>query len=297
MISCANAQKQNLPLEKKVEVKESKQIKPKFKYNVQNVDVYNGKIKYVRVKTNLKDGAYKVLCKNEKISQSHSAQVKKNHLHFYLSESYFSSPHQKKCFLEGEHVLNVTVKAFQYKQEELNVPKRKVDLNKEDLARVIREKEIKKHIYDKSAEYYLFDQAFKVPLKSKITSVYGNQRLFNDKKKSQHLGNDLRAAVGVPITANNRGQVVFTGDLFFSGKILVIDHGLDLFTVYMHLSKILVEKGMIVQQGDIVGHAGMTGRVSGPHLHWGVKLNGNWLDGFTLVEESKKHIASYELEE
>ena len=92
--------------------------------------------------------------------------------------------HFKKCYLNDEHVLNIAVKPFKYKQEVLRVPKRKVDLSKKDLARVIREKEIKKKIYLDSASYYMFDRPFKVPLKSKITSVYGNQRLFNDKKKS-----------------------------------------------------------------------------------------------------------------
>lgn len=265
---------------------------PPFEYQVQSVDIYNGKIKYVAIETNLPDGSQAVVC-GDKVKKSHLGQVKNKTLHLYLSESYFSKPHKKKCFIRENHVLDVNVKAYRYKKERLNVRKSRVDLSKKDLARVIREKEIKKNIYKKSADYFLFDEPFVVPLKSKITSVYGNQRLFNNKKKSQHLGNDLRARIGLPIKANNRGQVVFTGNLFFSGNMVVIDHGLNLFTVYMHFSKILVEKGQVVNKGDVVGRAGMTGRVSGPHLHWGVYLNGNWMDGFTLVEESKKHIANY----
>ena len=293
MISCASAQKKEM--ENSTVVAPKKEVE-KFVYNVKNIEILNGKLKFVNLETDAEDGFYKVSCNNQKVSKDYSAEVKNKQLRFYLPESYFSKPHQKKCYFQNNHILNVVVKAFPYKRERLNVPKRRVDLNKKDLARVIKEKEIKKHIYDESAKYFLFDKPFRVPLQSKITSYYGNQTLFNNKKKSQHLANDLRAAVGVPIKANNRGRVVFTGDLFFSGKIVVIDHGLDLFTVYMHLSKILVEKGNIINQDDIVGHAGMTGRVSGPHLHWGVKLNGHWLDGFALVKESKKHIASYELE-
>lgn len=291
LLSCATQEvtKQKEPVQK---VQMEEKTEP-FNYEPMAVDIFNGKIKYVSFDTDLKDGAYEIKC-GQKI---HMSEVKDKVLHMYLSESYFSKPQKKKCFLNNNHVLDVTVKAFNYKKERLNVPKRRVDLNKKDLARVIKEKEIKKNIYKKSASYYLFDKPFTVPLKSKITSVFGNQRLFNNKKRSQHLGNDLRAAVGVPIKANNRGQVVFTGDLFFSGKLVVIDHGLNLFTTYMHLSKILVEKGAVVNQGDVVGHAGMTGRVSGPHLHWGVRLNGSWMDGFTLVEESKKHIANYASEE
>lgn len=295
LISCSSGGVK--PLADKKELSEKTPPKPVFEYEVQDIDVFNGKIKYVSAHTDLKNGAYKVQCKSANKIKSHSAQVKDKEIHFYFGESYFSAPHQQKCFIEGKHFLNVNVKAFNYKKEKLNVPKRKVDLSKKDLERVIREKEIKKKIYLNSAKYYMFDSAFKIPLKSKITSVYGNQRLFNNKKKSQHLGNDLRAAVGVPIKANNRGRVVFTGDLFFSGNMVVIDHGLDLYTVYMHLSKVLVQEGTVVNQGDIVGKAGMTGRVSGPHLHWGVRLNGEWMDGFTLVNESKKQFSLNELEE
>ena len=134
----------------------------------------------------------------------------------------------------------------------------------------------------------MFNEPFEVPLDSYITSHYGNRRLFNNKKRSQHLGNDFRAAVGVPIPVANKGKVVFTGNLFYSGNVVIVDHGLNIFTAYGHLSKINVQEGMIVNKGTIVGLAGKTGRVSGPHLHWGVKINGSWIDGFSLVEESKK---------
>ena len=111
--------------------------------------------------------------------------------------------------------------------------------------------------------------------------------MFNNKKRSQHLGNDFRAAIGVPIPVSNRGRVVYVGNLFFSGNVVVVDHGLDIFTLYGHLSKIKTTKGSIVYIGDIIGLAGMSGRVSGPHLHWGVKINGNSVDGFSLSRESE----------
>ena len=114
--------------------------------------------------------------------------------------------------------------------------------------------------------------------------------MFNDKKKSQHLGNDLRARTGTKIPAANRGRVVYTGNLFFSGNVVVLDHGMGIFSMYGHLSKILVTEGSVVNQGDVVGLAGATGRVSGPHLHWGVRVNGSWIDGFSLIEASKVHL-------
>ena len=110
----------------------------------------------------------------------------------------------------------------------------------------------------------------------------------NNKKRSQHLGNDFRAKIGVKIPVSNRGKVVYVGDLFYTGGVVIVDHGLNIFSLYAHLSKTLVTTGTIVNRGDIVGLSGATGRVSGPHLHWGIKINGHNADGFSLVEESKK---------
>jgi murein DD-endopeptidase MepM/ murein hydrolase activator NlpD len=213
--------------------------------------------------------------------------VKDHVANVYMSESYFSRKTFRSCHLGQNHVIDLTVKSYPYKKEKLNVKKGKVDLNKKDLARVIREKKIKANLYNNSASYYLFNEPFTLPLKSYVTSHYGNVRLFNNKKRSQHLGNDFRAAIGVPIPVANRGRVVYVGNLFFSGNVVVVDHGLDIFTLYGHLSKIQTTKGSIVNKGDIIGLAGMTGRVSGPHLHWGVKINGNSVDGFSLTKESE----------
>lgn len=267
-----------------------------FVYQVEDIVIKNGKVKFVSFETNLEDGLYEMNCFGENSQKSfYKVLVQDKTAKSYIAESYFSLPTSRKCFLKGEHVINLAVAAFNYKSEKLNVPKGKVDLNKKDLARVIREKEIKKNIYKKTADTYLFDSEFQVPLGSFITSHYGNVRLFNNKKRSQHLGNDFRAAVGVPIPAANRGRVVFTGNLFFSGNLVVIDHGLDIFTLYGHLSKIRVNLGDMINKGDIVGLAGRTGRVSGPHLHWGVRIGGNSVDGFSLVRESANQFKMNEM--
>ncbi|MBD65665.1 MAG: hypothetical protein CME62_10695 [Halobacteriovoraceae bacterium] len=285
MVSCTQIK----PLERKEQP--ATPAPPAFNYQLKNVDIYNGKVKFIQFATDKADGVAEILCDTPKKEKKRKfrGQVKNRVFRFYFAESYFSDPYLAKCFFEGQHVLNVNVREYNYPRESLNVPKRKVDLNKKDLERVLKEMEVKKTLYQDSADHFLFLTPFKIPLKSKITSYYGNQRIFNDKKKSQHLGNDLRAGVGVKIPATNRGRVSFVGDFFFSGKLVIIDHGLDIYTVYMHLSKILVKPGDIVAAGDIVALAGRTGRVSGPHLHWGVKINDSWVDGFTLVEESKKH--------
>ena len=282
-LSCAHIK----PIQKENAVKEEKKVKKltdTFANIPKNITLKPGKVKFLSFDTNLKNGKYVFNCPTRSIPFA----VKNSKVNVYLIETYFSSLKSEECHFLGKPVFTLNKKEFPYKREKLNVDKRRVFLNKKDLARVIKEREIKRKLYEKSQNYYIFDSEFRVPLNSFITSYYGNKRLFNNKKETQHLGNDLRAAVGVPIPAANTGQVVFTGNLFYSGNIVVVDHGLEIFSIYGHLSKIKVKKGDIVQKGNIVGLAGATGRVSGPHLHWGMRVQGQWVDGFSLVEESKK---------
>ncbi len=237
------------------------------------------------------DGNYTMNCGGKKRAFS----VKDGEGFVYFPASYFGrarsfSLHYYDNGRKQLPLLEVEIVEYDYPKEKLNVPKGKVDYSKEDIKRIIAEKEIKRKIYLKSSDMFLFNRPSKSHLNSFITSHYGNQRLFNNKKKSQHLGNDLRAATGTKIPAANRGKVVYTGNLFFSGNVVVIDHGMNIFSIYGHLSKILATKGSIVNQGDIVGLAGATGRVSGPHLHWGIKIDGSWIDGFSLIDASKATI-------
>lgn len=257
-----------------------------------DAQVQPGKVTFVEFDINLPDGKWELDCSENNIP----FVVKNKKAQLFLAESYFSRRKRFECeYVDDDDlnnvvktvILKVSVKKFNYPSERLHVDKKRIDIKGKDLDRVIREKKIKRKLYLNSASYYLFDEAFSVPLNSYITSHYGNRRIFNKKKKSQHLGNDLRAKVGVPIPAANKGRVIYVGNLFFIGNVVILDHGLGIFTNYGHLSKINVHKGDIVNKGDIVGLAGKTGRVSGPHLHWGVKIQGHWVDGFSLVEQSK----------
>lgn len=279
LVACAQS-----PVQEEQKVAESKPPVPTLQTT--NTSIHPGKVKYFEFPVPLADGKNSIVCDKQKLPilvRSYVAKV-------YLAESYFSSRKSYKCYLESNKtlpVLSVNVVPFKYPQERLNVDKKKIDLSKEDLARVIEENKIKARIYLSSADNFLFSKPFQIPLNSFITSHYGTKRVFNNKKNSQHLGNDFRAAVGVPIPVSNDGKVVYAGDLFFSGNVVVVDHGLDIFTMYAHLSAINVKEGDTVTQGQIIGKAGKTGRVSGPHLHWGVRIGGHWVDGFSLAEESK----------
>lgn len=252
--------------------------------------VQTGKVAYISIDLQMDKGPVTLSCENSGAKTKYDFLVDSNGktIQGYLVANYFSKDIQLACFINKKHVANLSIKEFPYKREYLKVSKKKVDLSKKDLDRAIREKEIKKKIYINSASEYLFQKPFRLPIDSFVTSYYGKKRIFNNKKQSQHLGNDFRAKVGTEIPVANDGKVVFVGDLFFSGNLVAVDHGMDIFTVYAHLSRIDVKKGDMVKQGDIIGLAGKTGRVSGPHLHWGVKMNGHWIDGFSLIEESKK---------
>lgn len=289
MSACSTvAQKKELAVEKRVEKKKVEKIveEPLM------IQTLTGKVTYVEIAVNLPNSQILLDCSdshNKKISYSFMVQdgIAKG----YIGENYFSPKGLRTCYIGSEKALDIQASYFNYKQETLNVAKGKVDLSKKDLARVVRERKITGEVYSKSSKSFLFEEPFMPPLKSFITSHYGNQRLFNNKKRSQHLGNDFRAAVGVKIPVANRGRVVFTGDLFYSGNVVIVDHGMEIFSYYGHLSKILVSTGDMVNKGDIVGLGGMTGRVTGPHLHWGVKVNGFNVDGFSLVQESKKQFS------
>ena len=144
---------------------------------------------------------------------------------------------------------------------------------------------MQKKVYRSGVALPHFQEDFSLPLESKVTSPYGLRRIFNDKQESRHSGTDFRAAVGVPIPVSNRGKVVFTGDLFFNGHTVIVDHGMNIFTMYCHLSEVTAQLGAMVEKMEIIGLAGATGRVTGPHLHWGVKVDHQWINSMPFVQE------------
>lgn len=210
----------------------------------------------------------------------------------YVAESYFAEEGSYTCTLgpEGKSrpVVRLTVKPFKFPEERLRVDFRKIKLSPKDQARAEKEQLVLNALYKKSAPTPYFTVPFKAPLDSTVTSIYGTRRVYNKQHRSQHLGTDFRAAIGVQVPAANRGRVMFAGDLFYTGGTVIIDHGMDIFTVYGHLSEVKTTEGQVVNQGDVVGLSGNTGRSSGPHLHWGVKIHGSYVDGYSLVEETRR---------
>ena len=131
------------------------------------------------------------------------------------------------------------------------------------------------------------------PVPGKITSLYGMRRVFNGQLKNPHKGLDFRAATGDPILAIADGMVVLTGDFYYAGKFVVVDHGLGVVSISMHMSKILAEKGHTVKRGDHIGLIGSTGRSTGPHLHLGISVLGESIDALPLINQTEEDKALY----
>ena len=273
--------------QKKISASTKKVARPKVDYRPYIGTIRPGEVYKLKVKGPPTDkGTF--TCKNKKIPFF----VKNNFLVAYISESYFSDKRPFECYFSLKDS-KITVAKFDIEEkkfpfEKLSVDKKKIHYSKKNLKRILREQKELKIIYKRGEEIPFFRTSFRFPLKSKITSIYGTKRLFNNNKKSQHLGTDYRARIGRPIRSSNAGKVVLSKDLFFSGKTVIIDHGLGIFTLYGHLSKIFSKSGEILPKNALLGRAGKTGRVTGPHLHWGVKVHDNWVDGKSLVEQSSK---------
>lgn len=170
------------------------------------------------------------------------------------------------------------VKNHQYRTQRLTIKnKNKVNPNKQSQKRIETEFFLKKKLrntFNPGKPNFSFIK----PVAGRDSGRFGLRRILNKQKRSPHSGMDIAAPVGRPIKAAESGKVLFVGDLFFTGKVIYLDHGNGLLSLYAHLSKIDVKKGQSIKRGQIIGNVGKTGRVTGAHLHWSVYLNGNAVD-------------------
>ncbi len=170
-----------------------------------------------------------------------------------------------------------------YSEETLRVDPRHVRPSPADIQRIRREQEELKQIYASGNPLRLWQDGFQVPVPGEMNGPFGTRRIFNGELQSQHAGVDFRAQTGDPVHSAGSGVVCMTGDLFYSGNAVIVDHGAGVFTSYSHLSRILVDVGQRVEKGMVVGLAGATGRATGPHLHWGVKVNSVTVNPLTFL--------------
>ena len=166
-----------------------------------------------------------------------------------------------------------------YEEQHITIKdKRKVNPEKRDMERITREsKQIKSALRHWSQQDDVA-LSFEKPVEGPTSSPFGLRRFFNEQARNPHSGLDIAAPEGTPIRAPAAGTVIETGDFFFNGNTVLLDHGQGLVTMYCHMNRIAVSPGQTVDSGDVLGEVGMTGRVTGPHLHWGVSLNDARID-------------------
>ena len=177
----------------------------------------------------------------------------------------------------------VEIHAAHYRTGRLTVPPRFVEPGPDQLKRIEAERELKGKVFAASAHERLWAGSFRAPVAAQPTDSFGTRRMFNGELASIHKGMDFRAVIGTPVRAGNSGLVVLARALYYEGNCVVIDHGMGLFTLSMHLSRIDVREGQRVETGERLGLSGATGRVTGPHLHWAVRWQGAYLDPAKLL--------------
>lgn len=180
--------------------------------------------------------------------------------------------------------LDLEVVSAAFGRQELTLPKDKVTLDAETLARVEREQQVLLGAMAPVTDAPLWRGGFVVPVEGEVKRTFGLNRVINGEQRSPHSGEDISAPRGAPVVAANHGRVVLAGDYFFSGKSLIVDHGLGVYTMYFHLDEIKAALGDEVEKGALIGTVGATGRATGPHLHWGARINGARVNPFSLIE-------------
>jgi murein DD-endopeptidase MepM/ murein hydrolase activator NlpD len=151
------------------------------------------------------------------------------------------------------------------------------------LPRIEREAKLLASVIAGLSPARLWSGPFRMPVSGGPTSAFGRVSIINGRRGSPHSGIDLKAAVGTPVRAPASGRVVLSASLYYAGDAVIIDHGLGAFSTLVHLSVRQVAEGDTVTVGDVVGLSGVTGRITGPHLHWGVRIAGALVDPLSLV--------------
>jgi hypothetical protein len=167
----------------------------------------------------------------------------------------------------------IMVRSRKFAVQRLTLPPRMVDLDPETERRAVAEAGRLRTLYETLSLERLWRGRFTRPVGGPGPGVgYGSRRVINNRPRAPHAGIDFSAEAGTPVVAANRGRVALVADFFFAGRLIILDHGLGLYTLYFHLDGVEVAEGAVVERGQTIGTVGATGRATGPHLHFGAQL-------------------------
>jgi len=194
----------------------------------------------------------------------------------------------------GTHVTGeaaLSVKSKKYETRRLTVAANMVNPPEEEAARIAADSKAMADVFAGVWPERLWRGRFDTPVPGAATSSFGRLSVMNGEPRGRHLGADFRAASGTPVRAPNAGRVALARDLYFAGNTVIVDHGLGLFSLVAHLSRIDVEVGDMVSLGDRLGLSGATGRVTGPHLHWAIRMGPQSVDPVALMAALEDQVA------
>jgi murein DD-endopeptidase MepM/ murein hydrolase activator NlpD len=178
----------------------------------------------------------------------------------------------------------IAIRSRAFPVQRLTLPKAMVDLDPETERRAEHEAARLGVLYETVTPARLWHGPFARPLRALLAGEgFGSRRVINGQPRMPHSGVDFAADRGAPVLAANRGRVAMVGDFFFAGRLVVLDHGLGLYTLYFHLDHADVAEGAMVERGETIGVVGATGRATGPHLHWAAQLGPARVDPLTLL--------------
>lgn len=178
----------------------------------------------------------------------------------------------------------VQVRPRTYSETQLSVAPRFTSPPAEVQERIARERELVRSTLGEVTAEWLIDGNFVRPRNTRITSPFGQKRVFNGELQSRHWGVDLAGEVGTPVRVAGRGRIAIARNLYYAGNAIYVDHGMGVFSGYYHLSQIDVSEGDVVERGQVIGRVGATGRVTGPHLHWSFFAGGERLDASSVLD-------------
>ncbi|MDL2210149.1 M23 family metallopeptidase [Desulfovibrio sp. OttesenSCG-928-O18] len=207
-------------------------------------------------------------------------------------KAYFKTPEGARA-MPANGTVSVTIRKKIYPAQHLTLESKYVTPDPALQERIASERKLLNQALTTRSAVRHWELPMLRPLSGKVTSWYGLRRILNGQPRNPHKGLDFRGAEGTPIACIADGTVVLTGDFYYPGQFVVVDHGLGVTSIYMHMSKIVATNGQPIKRGETVGLVGMTGRSTGPHLHLGLTVLGQTIDAFPLLGMTAEDKAAY----